>query len=268
MERRRTIGLGVLLLCVLGASSVVTGSVAAQPAEQGEQDGFDTEAVAAIERHIESIGGEEAIKAMTSRRLRGVVTLTVPSQEQTRKGTALIVQAAPNKVHQSVIFPGYSEQVDYYDGEIGWEQQIGQKPVRLEGEREAALARNAGFFLWYGVGYQERYRTIEYRGVRDIRGESIEYVYAVRKDGLIDILLFNPNTGRLAGYGEGGTEDAPAQQPMFSWILDYTEVNGVQIPSRFRQDGPGYYFVIEYQRIDLNVDVESVFRRPESIDAG
>lgn len=262
----RTAGSVAFVLALLGCVSPAEtaaqerDSVTVPDVEAGT---LEPAATRVLDRYIEKIGGEGAVREVNTRRLRGLIVVNFPNGVE-RKGTITIEQSL-DKIRQHTVFPGVSDEVRVYDGEASWRIADGRDPEKVEGEDAARLRRAADFYYWYGVGYRERYVSLRSLGVQPVQGKSYEYLIGKRTDGHVDTLLFDPTTGMLecvAAVPKDGNVDTETE---YNWILDYSEVDGVMVPAKFRRLAPRYNLSIEYRTIDFNVDLSGSFDRPASI---
>ncbi len=131
-------------LLALACCGLILGACAAYDADppQAQADAAPPEPVRElteeekiIARHVEAIGGEDAIRAHSSMTLKGAFEM--PAMGLT--GGATIYLAAPDKGLVNIEIPGLGNNVQGFDGEFGWSEDPMQGPRLLEGGELSVL---------------------------------------------------------------------------------------------------------------------------------
>lgn len=252
-----------ILLTAAGVSAVALAAGFHQPSSVDEATELEEPATRVLDRFIEAIGGEEVIRQHSSRRLRGQIIVRQRNGNEF-KGT-LVIEQQGNKIRQETVFPGRSEEVRVFDGELGWTVLNTEEPKLLEGDELARLRRAADFFYWYGLDYRERYVTLQSLGVQQVQRKNYEYLIGKRTDGHFDTLLFDPNDGLLRCVAAVPKDGDPNVETEYNWIDEYVEINGVMVPAKFRRLAPQYNLDVDYRKIEFDVDLGNSFDRPDSL---
>ena len=94
-----------------------------------------------VARHVAAIGGEQAVRAHSSMRMKGTFELAAAGL----KGDLTVVSAAPNRNALTIDIPGLGQLRSGYDGSTGWEFNPMVGARLLEGEELARVAEEADF---------------------------------------------------------------------------------------------------------------------------
>ena len=174
-----------------------------------------------IARHVEAIGGEDAIRAHTSMTRKG--TFEIPAMGMS--GDMTTYHMAPDKGFVHVSFAGMGENSQGYDGEIGWIEDPMQGPRLLEGAELNALKRQlrAHADLEYSEHYPER-KTV---GEGEWSGQPAYQVALVDADGNESSRYFSIETGLLLGEEGSTTNNMGTTETKTTWT-DYKEFGGVR----------------------------------------
>src|SRR5688500_17173918 len=108
-----------------------------------------TDASAVVASHLEAVGGAARLRAVSSSREIGTVTVTDGARTST--GPSLSEEKRPNRFRTERTVHGISA-VRGFDGTTVWSQRHGEKPEILTGEIARGAARNEfdHFLLDYG----------------------------------------------------------------------------------------------------------------------
>lgn len=253
---------GALVAALIAA--LLAGPVVAQDAVQGavqdrgDQPTGETPAVSAqelptadelFERHIEAIGGRDAVFAQTSRRISGIYT-GPPFEFPVR---LTIWQDAPNRFHLRLAEPAGATMDVGFDGKTGWRAVSGASAQKLEGQDLAELRQTADFYgeANYSVRYPER-QTV---GTATLGDKSV-YVVAVKTiDGRELFVMFDTETGLFTGTRSKFADPSGAVREMISVISEYEDAGGVLYPRRIEQLIGGLEKRITYEYRKVEVDV-------------
>lgn len=215
-----------------------------------------------IARHVEAIGGEDAIRAHTSRTTKG--SFGIPAMGMS--GDMTIYQMAPDKGIVHISFPGVGESTQAYNGEIGWTEDAMQGPRLLEGAELNALKRQirAHVDLEYSKHYPER-KTV---GESEWNGEPAYQVDLVDVDGNESSRYFSIETGLLLGEEGTTTTDMGTSETATTWS-DYKEFGGVMFPGSATANlvSMGMEFVQTIESVTFDDDDPSAFEPSDAIKA-
>lgn len=211
-QRRRPVSLAGCTL-LLGAALSATPLLADDELPSPEE---------IVARYIEALGGEEAIRAHTSRTVKGAVE--IPAMGMSGQTTAYFI--APDKMIIKSETPGVGEIVQAYNGEIGWIENPMAGAQILEGEMLAQMMRQARFYADLERADMFPQQTIA--GESEWNGEAAYQLDVVDVDGNELSQYFAKETGLLIGAEGTQTTEMGAMDVAIT-IGDYEEFGGVLI---------------------------------------
>lgn len=221
--------------------------------EKASSDGTPTVAHI-LERHIEAMGGRQALEKLTSRVSKGRMEMATVGLS----GPAELYEKSPNKSILIIDMPGLGIMQRGFDGHDGWWQDSLMGYVKLTGGGLAKAKRDADFYR--DIKLRELYTGLAFAG-KEMVGEREAYVLSAGSpgNGLLDTLYFDVQTGLLLRKGN-------------VYYEDYREVDGVKLPFTVREESPlGFGFVFKVTEIKHNVVIDdgkfvefpNCFTRPE-----
>ncbi len=254
---RRSVLLGALLAVAFTGASAIGLSRAVQPESAANPTPDEI-----FERYIEVIGGEDAVRSITNRRIEG----TFEGEAFASAARLKVWADAPNKIHISIREPLGAKLDIYYTGEYGWETVNGSEPRVIYGPRLVELAESAQF---YGeAGYKSRYKETELVGSGEYKGQQVWAIRAVSEAGRARMLFFDKSSGlfvaeqsSVARMGESGTLEPRGVEVGHT---NYTDIGGVLYPTRQTQhiEGDTKPIILDYASVRVNVDDDHEFLPP------
>ncbi|MFI4898044.1 MAG: hypothetical protein ACIARR_09480, partial [Phycisphaerales bacterium JB059] len=203
-----------------------------------------------FERHIEAIGGRDAVFAQTSRRITGIYE-GPPFDFAVR---LTIWQDAPDNFHLRLAEPAGASMDIGYDGETGWRYVSGSSAQALSGQDLTELRQTADF---YGeANYKERYPRRQTFRQTTVADRSVYLVAVQTEDGREIVVMFDVESGLFAGTRTKFVDPAGATREMISLISEYEDAGGVLYPRRIEQliGGLEKRIVYKYRTVEVNVD--------------
>lgn len=146
-----------------------------------------------IDRHIEAIGGRDAVMAHSSRHVTG--TLAMPSAGLT--GSFEVFEARPNKAVMRMSLAGVGDMSEGFNGEIGWSVSPVTGPSLLEGKQLEEKKLDADFDG--DLNLDKRYVSMTTVDRVEFDGRPCYKVQLERRDGGQDVQFFDVETGLRAG---------------------------------------------------------------------
>lgn len=247
------------LSCALTAaltSALFTGMAFAQDAGSGQETSVPEVSAEDLptadelfEKHIEAIGGKDAVFAQTSRRISGVYQ-GPPFEFPVR---LTIWQDSPNRFHLRLAEPAGATMDIGFDGKTGWRAVSGASAQELKGQDLAELRQTADFFgeSNYAVRYPER----ETVGTATLGGKPVHVVAVKTIDGRDMYVMFNTETGLFTGTRTKFVDPSGAAREMISIVSEYEDAGGVLYPRRIEQliGGLEQRITYEYRKVELDV---------------
>lgn len=205
-----------------------------------------------LARYVQALGGEQAIRAVSSRVATG--TFEVPSAGVS--GTAEIYSKAPNRSLIIISVPGLLTSRRGFNGSTGWEEEADGTIKRLAGKELATMKRESAFYS--ELNLRNDYQSMSLAGQEKVDGKDAFIVQATSSESGDEKLYFDRQSGLLLRKdtpGEKGTS-----RVLFS---DYRTVDGIKIPFTLRQDDGQTNAVIRIKEIRHNTPInDTVFNPP------
>ncbi len=218
----------------------------------------DLSAEQILERSIQAVRGREAYARLTSTVARG----TLEFIGQHLHGAIEYYAKAPNKRLVITDLEHLGRIRQGFDGKVAWVEDPVQGLRRLEGAEAARVRREADFHS--PVKWRELYKSVELKG-RDTVGDRAVYVLRLRpRDGKPVTHYYDAETFLL--LRQDLVQETPqGDVEVQAWLSDYRDVGGVKTPHRIEQRSPMGRIIIQFERIENNVEIEDArFAMPAS----
>ena len=213
-------------------------------------------------RLIEALGGEEALRAHTSRTVKG--TFEMPAMGMS--GPATIYAAAPDKMITRVEIPGMGENVQAHNGEIAWMENPMQGAQILDGEMLAQAKRGARFYA--DLEHADLFPEQTTVGEAEWNGQAAYQVDVVDVDGNEASQYFAKETGFLIGTETTQTSDMGTVEVTVT-MGDYKEFGGVMMATSTTMNmvSVGMEFTTTIESVTFDDVDPSVFEPSDAIKA-
>lgn len=216
-----------------------------------------------IDRHIEAIGGREAIESHTSLHAEGILEVV----GQGLVGEMELYAAAPDKMLLTVSFPAVGiENRTGYDGEVGWSIDPMTGERLLQGAELQQLVDDADYYA--DLHEPSKFRSMETIEQVEFDGRQAYKVALVYEESGREVFeYFEVESGRLIG-GEGVQVSIMGSMNVIMVLREYQQFDDLMAPTLMEQDVGGLQTIrITIQTIELdNVD-PAVFDLPPAIQA-
>jgi outer membrane lipoprotein-sorting protein len=207
-----------------------------------------------IAKYVTAVGGEAAIRKVTTRVGKGEITAMGSKQ------SIELFTKAPNK-RITITHSANGDSMTAFDGTIGWMGNTGRPGREMDATGAGAAALDAEFAI--GLRLKELYPMLR-RG----RPESVNGVECEVLNGTANgthptaRFYFAKDTGllmRMVRYADTPVGRNPTQVD----YADYREVDGVKVPFRWTLSRTNGRFTIQLAEVKANVPVEdSRFAKP------
>ncbi|MEM0915301.1 MAG: hypothetical protein AAGK09_11910 [Planctomycetota bacterium] len=267
----RSVVCGVLGWLVLCVGPVSVGSALGQAEDAPPTEQIAAEDLPSVEEimdlHLDGLGGEEAIRAVTSRRFVGRVRVFVLGEEDPRQeGRLEVIAAAPQTMVQDIVFPGQATLRSIVQDGVAWQVTDENEPEVLSEAAASRLAASARFYQL--ADWEEMFTSVSVRGgvsQGDRRAALLDVKHLDGRDELYSIDLDSGLLLMVAGERISPIDDTQ-MAPFRRAYEDYRDVDGVLYAYRVvEQTGP-IIFEIEISRIETGVEVPT-FEVPVFEDA-
>jgi carboxyl-terminal processing protease len=234
-----------------GATSEDTGEVT-RPLDE------DLPVSALLNRMVDAIGGEKALRKHSARTLKG--TLAVGGMFE---GALTIYAAAPNYFLSIVELQGMGKFSQGFDGEVGWGDDP-QRGARILDGRELEKMRIQADI--YGLlNYESAYASVEIAGLRKFAGKECYELKLTDKSDNVQFMYVDRESHLIAG--RVGTDEGPMGTVKVTSVNEQYEVfHGVKLATRTKQDIGGFQEqTITITDVSVEPHREGTFDLPDSI---
>ncbi|MEM0983264.1 MAG: hypothetical protein AAGI17_04870 [Planctomycetota bacterium] len=237
------------MLAVAGSPAAAQSTDDWRTRQAGEA--FDDSAIEVLERHLEAIGGAEAVLAHEKVLRRGSFT-GAPFQFKARLE---MWQAAPDQQKLVINEPGGLTVTLGFDGTTAWQDTTISDPVKLEGL--AALAMNEDSIMHRPAKFRDLYARLTDQGIVENESGDIR-LHAIAATPVGSprdrVMYFDPETGLLqqVRIGTVGPEGNVVQLDIF--YEDYKEFVGVKYATKITQKYLGRDPHARYEYISIVPD--------------
>jgi hypothetical protein len=213
-----------------------------------------------INRHIEAMGGRNAILAHTSSHASGTVTIAGAGIS----GPLEVYSAKPDRSLVKISLGGIGDIIEAFDGTHGWSLQPMTGPRVAEGKELQERKFDSDF---YGDLHQEgRYVSMTTVEKTTFEGRPCYKVSLVRKDGGEDVEFYDAETGLKAGAT--GTRETPMGPMTVTQVLsDYKKFGSLLVPTLLKQTAMGADQITKITAIEFDNVPPSTFDPPAQIKA-
>ena len=210
-----------------------------------------------IDRMVEAIGGEEAVKSIKTRVASGQLSMKAQGISVNMK----VSQKAPDKVVVIQEIPGIMTASEGFDGEKGWAQDPLQGSRAIEGDELKRLKREAN--ITREITLKEEYPTMTLLPEETEGDRTFQVIQATSADERTETWHFDKKTGLMAKMKQK-MKLGPAGELDVTLILkDYREVDGIQIPYTTEMENPSFKAVLTMKEVKHNVELDDkIFAEP------
>jgi hypothetical protein len=215
-----------------------------------------------IDRHVEAIGGKEAVLARTSAHVTG--TVSMPSSGVT--GTLEVYAAKPDKIFTRTTLPGIGEIQEGYDGKVAWSISPLTGASVLDGKQYEQRKFESDFYS--ELRPNERYKSITTVEKTTFDGRPCYKLRFVKPSGDEEFEFYDVESGLKAG-GTSVSETPMGAVNSSMTVTDYKKFGDLLEPTTIKVEimGGMQQIIQTTQTIEFNNVNPSVFELPASIKA-
>lgn len=210
----------------------------------------DLTAADVVENYLNAIGGREKLAAVKDMKLKAGSTVQGMQMQMN------ITQKAPNKMHMAVNMSGMTLNEAKFDGEKGYQAQMGQSmPV---GEAELNALRDQAT-MFPETNYTKDGYKLELKGAEPIEGSQAYRVDVTTPDGKTKTEYYDTKTG----FKIREIQKSPEGVVTNDWA-DYREVEGLKFPFKMTITGMAPFpIVFDVEAVELNKGVDDALFKVE-----
>jgi len=254
------LGSALALTAVLVHGPILAAQAQAPAGQQKPAEAALPPAQSVIDRHIEAVGGREAIKAHSSVNIKG--SISIPANGIT--GTIEVFAARPNKTLAKTNLAGIGEVMEGFDGKVAWSLSPMTGPMLATGEELAQKAFDANFDGALGIA--ARYDAIKTLEKTTFEGRPVYKIALTRKGGGDDIEFYDVETGLKAG-GMIERKNPMGTISVTSTLSDYKKFGDILHPTTMKQSMTGVQVITTFTSVDYDKVDPAVFELPAQIKA-
>lgn len=215
-----------------------------------------------LDRYVEAIGGEAALKKLDNRLTKGTLEFVGMGV----KGNTTAYAARPVKHYFVLDSPSFGKIESGTDGQVAWEISAMIGPQIKKDEERAAILREAAFDGV--VNWRKLYKKAECIGVETVDDQPCHKIVMAPNEGQPETHYYDQKSGLLV-KSEISLKTAMGTMPIVVQIGDYKSVDGVLFPHSVKQVIAGtqqMLFVTESIQHNVEIPVDR-FKLPADIQA-
>jgi hypothetical protein len=255
------LGSALALPGILVAGVSLAAQSAQAPAAQKPADAAALPSAQSIlDRHVQAIGGREALKKHSSVRVTG--TMNVPANGIS--GAVETFAARPNKQLVKITLAGIGETFRGFDGKHAWSNDPITGPTLATGKELEERTLDADFES--NLNLSTRYTAMKTLEKTTFDGRECYKVSLTRKDGVEDIDFYEVSTGLKAG-AINTRESAMGKITGTTTFSEYKKFDDILQPTVVKQSAMGAEIIMTISAIEYDKVDPSVFELPAAIKA-
>ncbi|MFN0084620.1 MAG: hypothetical protein ACKVX9_04465 [Blastocatellia bacterium] len=211
-----------------------------------------------LERNVKAIGGEEALRKVSTRVSKGSFDL----EAMNMTGSFELTAKAPNKTASTIDLPGFGKMSNVFDGAKAYAIDPMSGLREPSGVELETLRRGADFYA--ALNYKKNYGKIELKGIEKVGSSEAYVLLATPAQGEPDKLFFDTKSYLLV-KNESERESPQGKMPAEVFFENFKAVDGITIAHTMRTITPAFAVVIKLSEIKHNVEVdEAKFAKPSN----
>lgn len=209
-----------------------------------------------LSRHLEAMGGEEALRKVTTRAAAGSISVSTYGLT----GGYREVARAPDRFRRTFRFPGYASLERAYDGKRAWEEGPDYGLELLSGARLSEVRRQAEFHP--ALTLRTTYPRLSVQGRDRIDERAALVLEGLTPGGEKDVLWFDEASWLLLAVESTETFANGVAQRVRYQYEQYRPVDGIPVPHQIRYESPRLIWVVTRQVVHNGPVAESEFLPP------
>lgn len=245
--------------CSRGIAAIITGAALgwtaigapAAPSGAASRGATQPETLpspdALLDRHLDAIGGIDALRAHTNRVIEG----RLRSSDGKHFVLTTVWASEDDRLIRRVESPGELSFTEYFDGVHAWRERSDGQLSLIVGETLRDLAQDAEYHIL--ADYRENLPTRRTIGAGELDGRATYIVEVVSRFGKTERLHFDQQSGLLVMIQT--TTAGPEQRiPLSVRFEQYDEFESVRYSTTQSQRTSGGIIEVSFDRIRVNVD--------------
>lgn len=247
----------------LSGAGLMAGLTAVQPAQGGGAQAKPAADLPAakdiVEKHIQAVGGRDAIKKHKARTTKAHFEMTGMMGVE---GDVMIYAMAPDRMLVVTNIPGIGEIRQGFDGKVAWGIDPMQGPRVLSGKELEQGRQQADFYS--DLNYEKYFKSMETVGKTEFAGvQTYEVKFVTSWDSEL-ISYYDAESGLLRGNKV--TQESPMGAiPTVTTLSEYKEFDGIKLPTKMVSKVMMGEQIITISEVTHGAIDESLFTIPEEI---
>lgn len=211
-----------------------------------------------LAKNLAARGGAEKLAAITSLRLGGRIQFAVGVS-----GPFTLERKRPNLMRAEFTLEG-ERGVQAFDGKLAWSLPPGEKAAEPLDPRESGEVEEQADIDGPLVNWKAKGHTLELQGRERLGARDTWKLRLTTKNGNLRTVFLDAQTF-LEACIEGTRTLGGEAVLIESWLSDYRDVGGVQLPFRVESGPKGMRERqrVEFEKAEVNVPIETArFRMP------
>ncbi|MEW6210483.1 MAG: protein kinase [Acidobacteriota bacterium] len=240
------------------SARTTSGNGSTSPSSGYEEKTTATTVDEVLSRYIEAIGGEDAVRAVTSRTVKASFEIA----DTGVVGTMETYAKPPDKYLTIISGPGGISTRVGFNGSLAWSKEPAGEMREIEGYELEGIKRDAAFYK--ELDFTGLYSDLSIKGKEKIKDRDVIVLEATLPEGGSDLLYFDVETALLV-RADVTRQTQQGALSTENWFEDYRTVDGIRMPFTLRQSGPLISIVIRVREVRHNVQIrDSVFDQPSA----
>jgi hypothetical protein len=215
-----------------------------------------------FERHVQAIGGRDAIMAISSMQQKGILEISAMGIS----ADVTMAISRPNKSTMTMTIPGLGEIRNGFDGTVAWDNNPMAGPSVAEGEMLEARKASADFNQSFGIYDASTFDSVTVLERTTFGGEEAFKVAVKRKVGPLVHVYYSVATGLYVGT-QSSIPSPMGTVEVNAVVSDYKTFGGLKLPTRIAQTQAGQDVSITFSDITFNGVADAAFALPPEIKA-
>jgi hypothetical protein len=212
-----------------------------------------------LQRSIEASGGEALLRAITSYRMTG--TMSIPAQKIS--GELEVVGASGARLVVNVKIPGIGNERSGSDGTTVWSMSAMTGSRILTGAERERTLRDSD--LLKELNWKQYYKSAETMGAEEVDGKAAYIVKLVDNADVAETRFYNQESGLLVRQS-GIVKSQMGEMKNVMHFRDFKTMGGVVMASTIEVEVMGLKQLITTTSVEINPEVsDETFALPSEI---
>ena len=214
-----------------------------------------------MDRYVQATGGRAAYEKRKTEISIGTMEVT----GRNIKGTATTYATAGGNTYSAVEIAGVGKIESGVTDGVVWEQSALQGARIKQGDEKTDSLRDMTFNA--PIHWRQIYEKVETVALETMEGQACYKLTATPPSGRTETLYFSKDTGLLVRRDKVMT--SPMGEVAVQYVAaEYTDFNGVKVPSRMVQRAAGQEFVVTIDSVKINEEIPAErFEMPADVKA-